>query len=167
MIQLKDYGLSLTEINQKMKKILVIAFLAVFTISCAQKKVVEATYENGKPRVVKYYNKKAGELILEKEEVFYENQQKKMEGTYKNDLRNGSWKAWYEDGTLWSEGEYNNGKRSGLGIAYHENGKKYIEGMYREDARVGIWQFYDTSGMLIKEVNFDLVPKISENDTIN
>ena len=150
-----------------MKKILLLTFFAALMLSCSQKKVVESTYENGNPRVEKYYHKKGGELILDREVVFYENKQKKMEGTYKQLQRDGQWKAWYENGTLWSQGEYRNGKRNGLGIAYHENGKKYIEGMYRDDVRVGVWRFYDTTGVIIKEVNFDLVPKTQEIDTVN
>jgi hypothetical protein len=27
---------------------------------------------------------------------------------------------------------------------------------------VGVWHFYDTTGTLIKEVNFDIVPKTGE-----
>lgn len=150
-----------------MNRIIVIALLAVFVSACSQKKVVEATYENGNPKVVKYYQKKGGELELNKETVYYENQQKKMEGSYKARVRDGMWKAWYEDGTIWSEGEYKDGKRDGLGIAYHENGKKYIEGMYRDDVRVGLWRFFDSTGVMVKEVNFDLVPKTQEIDTVN
>lgn len=149
-----------------MNKPILITLLVVLSFACTQKKVVESSYENGKPRVVKYYDKKGDGLSLEREVVYYENQQKKMEGSYKDMQRNGQWKAWYEDGTIWSEGEYKDGKRNGMGIAYHENGKKYIEGMYRDDARTGIWTFYDTSGVKIKEINFDLVPKTSESDSV-
>jgi antitoxin component YwqK of YwqJK toxin-antitoxin module len=58
------------------------------------------------------------------------------------------------------------GKRNGMGIAYHTNGKKYIEGNYQNDVRVGAWRFYDTTGVLIKEVNFDLVPKAQDGDSL-
>ena len=114
-----------------------------------------------------YYQKKGKELELRKETVYYENQQKKMEGAYKSERRDGQWKAWYENGTIWSEGVYKDGKRHGLGIAYHENGQKYIEGMYREDMRVGVWRFYDTTGVMVKKVNFDLVPETQGIDTVN
>lgn len=87
-----------------------------------------------------------------------------MDGKFKDEERDGAWKAWYENGNLWSEGEYKAGKRNGPGIAYHPNGKKYIEGMYRDDARVGAWKFYDTTGVLIREVNFDLVPQMPERE---
>lgn len=149
-----------------MKKILFITLLAVIAFGCSQKKIVESTYPNGNPMVEKYYHTKAGKLILDREVVYYANKQKKMDGTYKDEQRDGQWKAWYENGTLWSEGEYKDGKRNGLGIAYHENGKKYIEGLYREDMRVGAWHFYDTTGAQIKEVNFDMVPKTAGSDSI-
>lgn len=149
-----------------MKRILLITLLALIAFGCSRKKIVEASYENGNPRIVKYYHKKAGNLILDREVVYYENKQEKMDGEYINQQRNGPWKAWYENGTLWSEGVYKDGKRNGMGIAYHENGKKYIEGMYRDDIRVGAWRFYDTTGVLIKEVNFDFVPKSLERDSL-
>jgi len=149
-----------------MTKILLISFFAFLAFGCTEKKVVEASYENGNPRIVRYYHKNGGELIVSREVVFYENAQKKIEGEFDNRLRNGLWKAWYENGTLWSEGEYKQGKRNGIGISYHRNGKKYIEGRYNEDNRVGAWRFYDTSGVLTKEVNFDLVYKMLESDSL-
>jgi antitoxin component YwqK of YwqJK toxin-antitoxin module len=149
-----------------MKKILVLALIAVMAAACSQKKVIESSYENGNPKVVKYYHKDGKELVLEKEEVYYENKQKKMEGAYRNQARDGSWKAWYDNGILWSEGEYKDGKRNGMGIAYHENGKKYIEGMYRDDQRVGKWNFYDSTGKLLKEINFDQLLEKKGNDSI-
>lgn len=120
--------------------------------------MVQTTYENGNPGIVKYYHEKSGNLILDREVVYYANQKLKMDGEYKDELRNGLWKAWYENGTLWSEGEYKEGKRNGKGTYYHANGRKYIEGLYSNDVRVANWRFYDTTGALTKEVNFDMVP---------
>lgn len=142
-----------------MKRILLALILASIAFGCSQKKVVESTYENGNPKIIRYFHKKSGKLILDREIMYYENKQIKIDGQYKDEQRDGPWKAWYENGTLWSEGEYMKGKRNGKGIAYHENGKKHIEGMYRDDVRVGTWRFYDTTGVLTKVVNFDLVPK--------
>lgn len=149
-----------------MKKILLFVAITILAVGCGKKKIIESTYENGNPKVVKYYHKDGETLVLDREVVFYENKTHKMEGTYKNNQRDGQWKAWYEDGTLWSEGEYKDGKREGIGIAYHENGKKYIEGMYKADMRVGLWQFYDTLGVKIKEVDFSQVPTSNTNDTL-
>ena len=149
-----------------MNRILLITLLGSLLLGCSPKKIVEATYENGNPKIIRYYHKKSGALILDREVVYYENKKKKIEGEYKDQQRNGQWKAWYENGTLWSEGEYKDGKRNGLGIAYHQNGKRYIEGIYRDDIRVGAWRFYDTTGILTKEVDFDLVPGNQEENSI-
>jgi len=149
-----------------MTRILLITLLVVVAFGCSRKEMVESTYENGNPKVVKYYYKKGGNLVLDGEVVYYENKQKKIEGEYKNEQREGQWKAWYENGTIWSEGDYKDGKRNGKGIFYHENGKKYIEGMYRDDIRVGTWHFYDTTGILTKEVDFDQVPGIPQEDSL-
>jgi antitoxin component YwqK of YwqJK toxin-antitoxin module len=149
------------------RRILLIIFLGALTIGCSRKKVIEATYENGNPKIVKYYHEKAGKPELEREEFFYENKQIKIEGDYMNEERSGLWKAWYENGTIWSEAEYKDGKRNGKGVFYHQNGIKYIEGRYSDDTRVGTWRFYDTTGVLTKEVNFDLVPNPQETDSVS
>jgi antitoxin component YwqK of YwqJK toxin-antitoxin module len=149
-----------------MKKYL--AFIALFLVlaSCGPKRVVEAKYDNGNPRVVKYYDKVDGKEKLVKEEVFYENKVKKMEGEYSNDQRTGKWSAWYENGKLWSTGEYKDGKRNGPGMVYHENGNKYIESVYANDEKTGKWKFYDTTGKVVKEVDFDMLNQKKLNDSI-
>lgn len=149
-----------------MTRIFLLTLIALLIYGCSGKEVVEATFENGNPKVVKYYHKKGNSLMLEREIVYYEDKQKKIEGEYKDELRTGLWKAWYENGTIWSEGDYKDGKRNGTGIFYYENGKKHIEGAYRNDIRVGTWHFYDTTGALTKEVDFDLVPNTMQRDSI-
>lgn len=143
-----------------MKKILTIALISISLtiVACGNKKVIESTYDNGKPNVVHYYKTSKGEKVLQKEEIFYENGNKKMAGAFSNEQRDGQWKAWYEDGTLWSEGDYKEGKRNGPGITYHPNGKKFIEGTYKDDEKVGVWRIWDENGNLEKEVNYDSNP---------
>ncbi|NVO21106.1 MAG: hypothetical protein HXX13_15495 [Bacteroidetes bacterium] len=142
-----------------MKKYLLLSLSLLFLISCGPKKVVESRYENGNPKDVKYYKKVDGKQEVVKEEVFYENKVKKMEGAYEHNQRTGHWSAWYEDGKLWSEGEYKDGKRNGPGFVYHPNGKKYIESNYANDVKVGKWRFFDSTGVVVKEVDFNLVNK--------
>ena len=150
-----------------MKRILLITMIAVIAFACSrQKKVVEAKYENGNPMIERYYHKKAGVQILDREVVYYANKQVKMDGEFKDELRDGLWKAWYDNGKPWSEGEYKEGKRNGKGIYYYNNGLKYIEGIYSNDVRVGNWRFYDTTGVMTKEVDFDQVPEPSQKDSL-
>ena len=77
-----------------------------------------------------------------------------MQGDYLNNKRSGTWKSWYEAGTLWSEGSFENGKREGSGIVYHPNGQKHIEGAYAEGKRTGVWRSWDETGELISEQTF-------------
>ena len=149
-----------------MKKQLALLFFVLALVSCSPKKVIESRYKNGNPKVVKYYEKIDGKEQLIKEIIFYENQNKKIEGDYKEGQRSGHWSAWYESGKLWSEGDYKDGKRNGSGMVYHENGKKYIESVYANDEKTGKWRFFDTSGMVIKEVDFDLLNKRALADTL-
>lgn len=146
-----------------MKKNMLVFILLFGLYSCGPDKVIESTYDNGNPKVVKYYETIDGKKQVVKEEVYYENSNKKMEGEYINEKRNGKWSAWYEDGQLWSEGDYKEGKREGIGMVYHPNGKKYIESMYTQDEKTGKWRFYDSSGALLKEVDFD---KLNAADSV-
>jgi len=149
-----------------MKKYLALLTLVLALVSCGPKKVVESKYENGNPRVIKYYSKVDGKEQVVKEEIYYENKVKKMEGEYANNERSGHWSAWYESGKLWSTGEYKDGKRNGPGMVYHENGNKYIESAYTNDEKTGKWRFYDTTGKVVKEVDFDLLKQKQVIDTI-
>ena len=150
-----------------MKKYLVLTVFALILFGCGPKKVIEAIYENGNPKVVKYYKKVAGKEELVREEIFYENKHKKLDGAYSGNQRSGHWTAWFEDGKIWSEGEYKDGKRNGPGMVYHENGKKYIESMYTNDMKTGKWRFYDSTGAVIKEVNFDLSNTKTQADSVH
>ncbi|MBK7174631.1 MAG: hypothetical protein IPH84_15700 [Bacteroidales bacterium] len=140
-----------------MKKYSLGILLLITFMACGPRKVIESTYKNGNPKVIKYYEKVDGKDQLVKEVVFYENKNRKMEGSYSGEKRSGTWTAWYENGKVWSEGSYLDGKRNGPGMVYHENGKKYIESVYANDEKTGKWRFYDTAGNVIKEVNFDLM----------
>jgi len=142
-----------------MKKILTFILTGTVLWGCEPSEVVESTYEDGSPKVIKYYDKIDGKKQVVKETILYENSRKKMEGTYLNERRNGNWRAWYNDGKLWSEGEYKDGKRHGPGTVYHPNGRKYIESFYTEDEKTGKWRFYDTAGTVIKEVDFEQIKK--------
>lgn len=140
----------------------------IFLFASCDQKVVESKFENGKPKVVKYYKFGSGKKVVTKEISYYENEKKRMEGGFKDGEREGYWQAWYEDGTLWSEGYYRNGKRNGVGITYYKNGQKFIEGFYQDDEKKGIWHIYDENGKMMKEVNFDLLKQsVPEIDTID
>lgn len=116
--------------------------------------VVEAKYPDQSPKVIKTYKGKGDDKILLSEKTYYPGNKIQMEGTFKENHRDGKWTYWYSNGKPWSEGYFKDGKADGQRITYYENGQVYYRGLYKDDKRVGKWQFYDEAGKLIKEVDF-------------
>lgn len=116
--------------------------------NCSHKPVetIVEQYDNGDPKIVKYFDKNGDNQQLIKEIHYYEDGKKKLEGSYKNTKRDGEWTSWYTNGNVWSQSNYSNGIENGLYTVHHENGKKYYEGNYKEGNRVGKWTFWDISG---------------------
>ena len=56
---------------------------------------------------------------------------KKMEGQYKNGLKNGRWTYWYENRQKKEEGTYKDGKKDGAIAEWYESGQKKYEGTYK------------------------------------
>jgi len=134
---------------------ILLPFLTIAGCHWGTNREIEQKYPDGTPKVEKYYTYNKGKKELVKEIQYFENRQKKMEGTYFKNLRNGKWTAWYKNGKVWSEGYFKDGLSEGVRTVYYENGKKYMVGAYARDQKVGTWQFYDNTGKLLKEVNFD------------
>ena len=136
-----------------MKKIFLLLSLTLALVSCSGQltEKVMATYSNGKPRVVRYYDK---EDQCVKETEYYESGQLKMEGGMKNGKMEGEWTAYFVDGRVQSHGFFKDGKRTGAAQVFHSNGNKCEEGFYKNGKHCGQWRFYDEQGTLIKEVDF-------------
>ena len=112
---------------------------------------VEATFPDGKPMVVRYYDKH-DQCVKEIE--YYETGQVKMEGGMKDDKMEGEWKAYFPDGRVQSIGTFVNGLRTSKATVWQENGNLLQEGFYKEGQHVGKWKFYDEQGNLVKEVDY-------------
>ncbi len=67
-------------------------------------------------------------------------------GRYKNGMRVGKWKFYYENGKLKSKGKYRKNCREGRWKEYHNNGKLRSNGKFNSDAKDGYWKEYDTKG---------------------
>lgn len=123
-------------------------------VSCTNReiRIVEERWPDGSEKIVRYYNKSNYQLC--REERFYQNGNKQMQGTFKNGKKDGVWYFWYENGQLWSEGEFENGLSHGYRKVYHPNSQLYYEGEFHKGETVGTWKFYDEHGRLIKKVIF-------------
>ncbi len=140
------------------KKYLLLVLCSIFLLTaCKSKleKVVEKSFPNGKPEIEKYYSSEGDKKVLAKEIVYWPSEKKKIEGSYKNDQRDGKWTAWFENGNKWSEGNYINGIDDGEKSVWYENGQVFYKGQFKMGIKVGIWKIYNETGKLTQEINYD------------
>ena len=131
------------------------ALLMFILASCNfENKVIEETYPDGSTKRLCIYKGRGENRELIKETTYYPNKRAQMEGTYKDNKREGKWTYWYENGKPWSEGTYVRGKSEGKRTTFFENGKVRYDGFYKDDMRVGNWRFFDESGRLLRELNY-------------
>jgi antitoxin component YwqK of YwqJK toxin-antitoxin module len=138
-----------------MKKYLAVILFSLIVISCnRQKRVVEESYPDGSQKKICFYSGRGENRQLIRETTYYPNGKLQMDGTYKNNQRDGQWIYWYENGSKWSEGFFKNGKNDGKRLTYFQNGMVRYEAYYKYGSRVGTWKFFDERGKLLQEVNY-------------
>ncbi len=86
---------------------------------------------------------------------YYDNGAVKIRGKERDGKRIGKWESFYPNGYKWSESDYKNGFREGPIVVFYKNGMMRYDGRYYNDERTGLWQFYDSTGILIKKLNMD------------
>ncbi|MBW6490735.1 MAG: hypothetical protein K0B15_06010 [Lentimicrobium sp.] len=145
-----------------MKKLFLIFLSIMFLVACNNQIVQKEHFDDGSVKSEKTFEKSGGEEKLVKEVVYHPNGQKYMEGNYKDNLREGYWASWFDDGTLWSEGEFKAGESHGKRKVFHSNGALYYEGTFDMGKRVGIWTFYDEKGVKTKEIDYNKAPEMKE-----
>ncbi len=134
-------------------KILSTLLLVCLLFSCSlnDTKKVEEMHENGTPKLIRSLEKGKEKLSR-----FYPDGKKETEGLVEQqNIKNGVWKYWYEDGTLWSQSTYVNGVKEGPTEVYYTNSKLRYKGHFSNDKPVGKWIFYNANGEIEKEINYD------------
>ena len=81
---------------------------------------------------------------------FYENGTEKLNGRYRNGIKNGKWTWWNEDGGTNSTGSYKNGLQNGIWKYYYSNGKINFEGKFEQGLETGKHMHYYESGQMEK-----------------
>ena len=89
-----------------------------------------------------------------KKTKYYENRQKKEEGTFKDGKRDGLWTNWYENGQKKEEITYKDGEIEGLWTDWYDNGQKETEGKYVDDKRHGLWTNWYENGQKMEEITY-------------
>jgi antitoxin component YwqK of YwqJK toxin-antitoxin module len=78
----------------------------------------------------------------------------KIQGSFKNGKRNGSWIIYWDNGQLRSKGDYKNGMYDGSWIKYGDNGQLRSKGHYKNGMYDGSWIKYGDDGQLWSKGNF-------------
>lgn len=90
----------------------------------------------------------AGELLHDDFKKYYHSNQLAENGKFDDGLKDGTWKNWYENGTLKSETYWNNGFKDGDYYLYDPAGVIVEKGSYRNNLKNGRWINYITKDTL-------------------
>ena len=135
--------------NKKNLCFLVLSLSVLNFVACNEHDTSYEYYDSDHKKLYKKYkvNKKTGKMDGTYKE-FYENGTLKIETAYKNDEMDGLYKAFYDDGTLMNEGTYKNGKKDGLYKNFDGNGTLRDEGIYKNDEKNGYYRVMRGDGTL-------------------
>lgn len=133
-----------------MKKLL-FALVAVTFFSCSDNADINDREKSDKEEVV--------DVV-----TYHENGVVEKKGKSIGGKRHGTWESFYPNGYKWSEVNYRDGLKWGETVTFYPNGMMKWQGQYASDERVGLWIFYDTTGVILKKVDMDLVE--NPNDSI-
>jgi len=102
-------------------------------------------FQNGDTNIFIEYKdqRKNGEF-----RAYYESGQLKRYGRFINGKTSGAWKSFFETGLPKDVGIYFQGEKHGVWISYHEVGSKSSSGMYVKGKKQGKWEQYHSKGQL-------------------
>lgn len=138
-----------------MKHILILLIgLMFFACEASIVEKIKSKHPNGEKKIVEYYQNIDGKDVIIEEKQYHDNGEFKMGGKFKNELREGEWKAYFSTGKIQSEGSFKNGKSNGSIKVYYPNGQIIYEGKYKEGEKTGHWKFYNEQGKLTQEKDY-------------
>ncbi len=93
--------------------------------------------------------------------IYYEDGTIQMNGTMDKNKNVGKWQYFYKDGRLESEGNFVDDFPEGKWTWYYKNGNKKEEGSFNCGIRVGEWRFYNEEGNKDSSGFFELSDSVS------
>ena len=96
--------------------------------------------------------------------AWYSNGTHQMEGFYEMDKRAGTFTYWHENGQVAATGEYKEDRAEGIWVWWHPNGQKSAVGKYQDGALIGEWRWWNEDGRLTKQHTYDGTESISSQD---
>ncbi|MDA7835975.1 energy transducer TonB [Salibacteraceae bacterium] len=86
--------------------------------------------------------------------AYYESGQLKQYGRYINGKTSGAWKSFFKTGSLKDIGMYFQGEKHGVWESYHEVGNKSSSGNYINGKKQGKWEYFYSTGDILKVSNY-------------
>ncbi len=136
---------------KKIKVLFVVIFVLLFA-SCGKPR--EVNYDDTEERDGITYVKGESKSFTGVVKDYYDNENLKIEATFKNGKEDGSLKGYYPNGNLLIEDTYKDGKKNGIYKSYRENGNLLSEMTYKDNKLNGSCKFYDSDGNLIAKCTY-------------
>lgn len=95
--------------------------------------------------------------------VYYPSGKIAEEQFYKNNIKNGSYKKFAENGIILEESNYKNNQYDGIAIFKDPDGSIVSKGKFSNGKKAGLWQFFE-KGKLVKEVNMSNPEALSKSN---
>lgn len=92
---------------------------------------------------------------------YYSTGKKAEEVEYKNDIKDGKWRQYYEDGTDKLIAGFIQGKREGDFLFFYPNKSLEWKGFYKNDKKSGVWQHFTPDAK--PEAQIEFVDGIAKN----
>jgi len=86
--------------------------------------------------------------------AWYENGQKRQEGTAKDGEKDGLWTEWHKNGQKEYEVTYKYGEFDGLFSEWYENGQKRMERPFKDGQTDGLWTWWHKNGQKEREETY-------------
>ena len=123
----------------------------------------EESYLNGKREGMLTEWSDSGKVITKGDYIdgmkdgkwFYQIQDYREEGMYKNDQKDGPWESYYVDNNeVRFAGKFVEGLPDGKHSYYFHDGKKQEEGKYVMGNKDGNWQYFNPDGTILLTITF-------------
>lgn len=142
-----------------MKKIyycFIICFVFIYSCTETEKPAENKATQQNASQTDFMFSAKSDTSIQNGEYITYhKNGAVEITGQMKNGKREGVWKSYYMDGSPWSETTFLAGIKNGKTISWFDNEQKRYEGFYTNGKESGKWTFWEESGKLESEKEYN------------
>ncbi len=87
---------------------------------------------------------------------YYDTGEVLEECDWKEGKQDGNYRAFYQDGKPYLQCKMSNNQRNGLCISYFQNGMTEMEAYYTNSLRDKTWKYFDENGNLLYELKYNL-----------